>query len=97
VNIETTAREHHSVYVVRLDIDGEAAFYVGLTGLTPERRFENHKRGFKAARVVRRYGVALAPELYADLNPMSWEWAVKMEAELADELRRRGFRVYGGH
>jgi predicted GIY-YIG superfamily endonuclease len=76
---------------------GEEAFYVGLTGLTPEQRFANHKNDIKAARVVRRYGVALVPELYAHLNPMTWEQAVKAEPELAAELRRQGCRVYGGH
>jgi predicted GIY-YIG superfamily endonuclease len=94
---KTTSRERHSVYVVRLDVDGKQAYYVGITGLTPEQRFENHKRGIKAARVVRRYGVALVPELYAHLNPMSWEKAVEAEPELADQLRRRGCQVYGGH
>ena len=43
---------HHSVYVVYLRDpkgDGKAGYYVGMTGLTPEARFENHKRGVRAA------------------------------------------------
>ena len=44
--------------------------YVGMTGLTPEERFANHKAGTKAAPVVKRYGLRLLPELYAHLNPM---------------------------
>ena len=56
-------RDHHSVYVVYLRNpkgDGKAGYYVGLTGLSPEQRFENHKKGIKAARVVRLYGERLA-------------------------------------
>lgn len=92
--------DHHSVYVVYLRNpkgDGRAAYYVGMTGLTPQERFENHKNGVKAARVVRKYGVRLVPKLYAHLNPMSYEKAARMEAYLAESLRKRGYAVYGGH
>lgn len=77
--------------------DGRAGYYVGMTGLTPEQRFENHKAGIKAARVVRRCGVRLVPKLYAHLNPMSFAEAVAMEMRLAEELRARGYQVFGGH
>ncbi len=33
---------------------GQPCVYVGMTGLTPEERFANHKRGIKAAVVVQR-------------------------------------------
>ena len=92
--------DHHHVYVVYLRSpkrDGKAAYYVGMTGLTPEQRFENHKKGHKCARVVKRCGVRLVPRLYAHLNPMSYEKAKKMEVFLADSLRKRGYAVYGGH
>ena len=91
---------HHSVYVVYLRNprgDGKAAYYVGMTGLTPEERFNNHKQGNKAARVVRRFGERLVPRLYSHLNPMPYAKALLMEAALADSLRKRGFVVYGGH
>ena len=91
---------HHSVYVVYLRNptgDGKAGYYVGMTGLTPEERFQNHKNGIKAAGVVRRCGERLVPKLYAHLNPMSYAEALAMEARLADELRARGFQVFGGH
>jgi len=71
--------------------------YVGMTGLTPEERFANHKRGHKASRVVRRHGVRLLPALYEHLNPMSYDEALRAETELAEELRRRGHFVFGGH
>ena len=92
--------DHHSVYVVFLRDpkgDGKAGYYVGMTGLSPERRFENHKQGLKAARIVKRCGERLVPRLYAHLNPMPYAKALQIEADLADSLRKRGFVVYGGH
>jgi hypothetical protein len=91
---------HHHVYVVYLRNprgDGRAGYYVGMTGLTPEERFRNHKAGIKAARVVRRFGERLVPKLYAHLNPMPYEKAKRMEVALAESLRKRGFVVFGGH
>jgi predicted GIY-YIG superfamily endonuclease len=93
-------RHHHSVYVVLLRNpkgDGKAAYYVGMTGLTPEHRFRNHKSGLKAARVVRKYGERLVPRLYQHLNPMPYQKAKTMEGLLADSLRKRGYVVFGGH
>jgi predicted GIY-YIG superfamily endonuclease len=93
-------RAHHSVYVVYLKNpkgDGRAGYYVGMTGLAPEERFANHKAGIKAAGVVRRFGVRLVPRLYAHLNPMTFEQAAAKEIDLAEELRARGFQVFGGH
>src|SRR5437763_8032857 len=94
------SRHHHSVYVVYLRNpkgDGKAAYYVGMTGLTPEQRFQNHKAGIKGARVVKRCGVRLVPKLYTHLNPMAYSKAKVMEGALAESLRKRGYIVYGGH
>jgi hypothetical protein len=104
---------HHNVYVVLLapavrrlrkarleNPDSNPALpclYVGLTGLTPEERFANHKAGLKSAYVVQRYGIRLLPEFYAHLNPMPFEAAARMEADLAEDLRRAGHFVTGGH
>jgi hypothetical protein len=71
--------------------------YVGMTGLTPEERFANHKGGIKAAAIVKRYGLRLLPELYKHLNPMPFEAAAQMEKDLAEDLRRMGYTVTGGH
>jgi hypothetical protein len=93
-------RDHHNVYVVYLRNprgDGKAGYYVGMTGLTPEQRFQNHKQGIKSAGVVRRFGERLVPRLYAHLNPMPYAKAQQMEVVLAESLRKRGFMVYGGH
>ncbi len=93
-------KNHHHVYVVYLRNprgDGKAGYYVGMTGLTPEQRFQNHKQGIKSAGVVRRFGERLVPRLYAHLNPMPYAKAKEMEGMLADSLRKRGYTVYGGH
>ena len=93
-------RKKHSVYVVFLRNpkgDGKAGYYVGMTGLTPERRLQNHLNGIKAARVVRKFGVRLVPTLYEHLNPLTYEDALRLEGELAESLRKRGFQVFGGH
>jgi len=110
---KTGAGLHHNVYVVLLDSavkklrkvraenpnanPKKPCVYVGLTGLTPEERFANHKAGIKAAAVVKRHGIRLLPELYAHLNPMPFEAAVQMEMDLAEDLRREGYTVTGGH
>ena len=91
---------HHSVYVVCLRNprgDGKAGYYVGMTGLSPAQRLENHKNGKKAARVVRKFGERLVPKLYAHLNPMPYKKAKDMEILLAESLRKRGYQVFGGH
>jgi hypothetical protein len=76
---------------------GLPCVYVGMTGLTPEERFANHKKGVKASWAVQRYGVRLWPELYEYLNPMPFAAAVRMEQDLAEDLRRQGYTVAGGH
>ena len=107
------AGHHHNVYVVllkpgvarlravRLANPGRdpkrPCVYVGLTGLSPDRRLANHLRGIKSSPVVRRYAVRLLPELYAHLNPMPYEAALQMEFDLAEDLRRLGYTVTGGH
>ena len=107
------ATAHHSVYVVLLDsavgrlkkvkatnpsrAKGKPCVYVGMTGLTPEERFANHKAGVKDAWYVKRYGLRLMAELFEHLNPMPFEAAVQMEIDLAEDLRREGYTVTGGH
>ena len=104
---------HHHVYVVLLDpavgrirkVCAEnpkrdrkkLCVYVGMTGLIPQERFANHKAGIKAAAVVKRYGLRLLPDLYEHLNPMPYEAAAQMERDLAEDLRKAGYTVTGGH
>jgi len=101
---------HHCVYVIELDetVRGERRFaaanpnarldkpclYVGLTGLTPEERFANHRAGKKASAYVKKFGVRLRPKYFEGLNPMTYERAKEEELALAQRLRKRGFAVW---
>ena len=103
---------HHNVYVVLLDPGvaehpsvlrlnprrdpAKPCVYVGMTGLDPTERFENHKAGHKAAWTVKRYGIRLLPEFYACFNPMPFHIAAEMEQGLAEDLRAEGYTVTGG-
>lgn len=107
------AVNHHNVYVVLLDPavakirkvlaqnptrdPKKPCVYVGMSGLKPEERFQNHKAGVKSAWVVKRFGIRLLPALYEFLNPMPFEAAAQMESDLAEDLRRAGYTVTGGH
>ena len=103
-------RRHHSVYVVLLssDVWREAKFkrcnpaydparpcvYVGMTGLSPDERFDKHKAGIRSNRYVELYGLRLMPELYQCYNPMPYRAAQEMEVELAIGLREQGYGVW---
>ena len=103
---------HHSVYVVELsrNVLEEARFrranpdydpskpcvYVGMTGLSPDVRFDKHKAGIQSNRFVRQYGLRLLPELYEVYNPMPYEGAREMEVELAIWLKEQGYGVWQG-
>ncbi|MDB6125819.1 MAG: hypothetical protein JWQ71_4812 [Pedosphaera sp.] len=104
--------DHHSVYVILLDSKvarvrkvryanpnrdpAKPCVYVGMTGLDIKERFANHKKGYKSAWVVHKYGIRLLPELFEYLNPMPFEAAAQMEKDLAEDLRRQGYTVTGG-
>jgi hypothetical protein len=68
--------------------------YVGMTGLSPEERFQKHLRGEKDAWFVHKYGLRLLPELYRQFNPMPYDLASVMEPELARQLRSDGHAVW---
>lgn len=109
----TGANDHHNVYVVLLSPEvrrlrkarlenpkckpDSPCIYVGMSGLSPQERFANHKAGIKSAYVVKRYGLHLLPELFEHLNPMPFEAAARMEADLAEDLRKAGYFVTGGY
>lgn len=104
------ARHHHSVYVVELSQDvwdepafrksnpeyliGKPCVYVGMTGLSPDVRFDKHKAGIQSNRFVRQYGLRLVPALYEMYNPMPYDGARDMEVELGIALRERGYGVW---
>ena len=75
-------------------VPGWPCLYVGMTGLTPEKRFENHKHGYKGNKYVERYGERLAMEFLECGNPMSYQDAVEEEKRLALSLRDLGYAVW---
>ena len=75
-------------------VTGMPCVYVGMTGWTPERRFEAHLNGYKSSRYVTKYGSELMPHIYEHLNPMTYEEAVRREKELAEWLRSEGYAVW---
>ena len=77
--------------------------YVGMTSKTPAERLKQHKTGYinkkghkLSANIAEKYGSYLRPSLYDHLNlkPMTREQALKMEAKLALDLRRKGYAVW---
>ena len=109
-NRATAANRHYRVYVIKLDgavlnhrkfRDAnphhhplKACVYVGMTGLTPEQRFAQHKRGYKSGRYAHEYGEKLLPHLYERYNPMTFGEATEREQWLAERLRGQGFAVW---
>ncbi|MFA5811020.1 MAG: GIY-YIG nuclease family protein [bacterium] len=104
-------KRRYSVYIIELHpevlgvrkfmnenpgyIEGMQCLYVGQTATTPEQRFEQHKKGYKANKYARCFGLRLRPELYERYNPIATrEKAEEMEAWLAHRLRNRGYAVW---
>jgi len=101
---------HHNVYVIELhkQVLNERSFlnanqgrdplkpcvYVGMTGLSPEQRFKNHKEGYRSSRFPHKYGQRLLSRLFRDFNPMPYELAKLIEPELAAHLRSKGYVVW---
>ena|SRR5947209_1869035 len=102
--------KHHSVYVIKLDKKVlrrkkfreanpnynplKPCVYVGMTGLDPEQRFQNHMSGHKASKWAQSFGERLLPKLYEHLNPMTSAEAEEKEIELRRKLRNQGFGVW---
>ena len=103
-------RAKHNVYVVELSkevlgvkkfvnsnpayVTGMPCVYVGMTGLDPDVRFDNHKAGIRPNKYVTRFGIRLMTELFEHLNPMPYGDAQYMEVDLAIRLREQGFGVW---
>jgi predicted GIY-YIG superfamily endonuclease len=103
------SRGHHSVYAVELDraVWKNRAFrarnpggatggylYIGVTGLTPEERFERHRQGIQSGRFVHAYGLRLRLDLVEGFSRLPYRIAASMEPKLAAWLRAQGFAVW---
>jgi hypothetical protein len=63
--------------------------YVGSSARVAETRFEQHRRGYKSARLVKRFALRLRPDLYEDLGAfrgsrLAREGELRRARELAD-------------
>ncbi|WP_396634189.1 ribose-5-phosphate isomerase [Maribacter sp. R86514] len=76
--------------------------YVGMTSKTPKERFNQHKNGTLSkkghnisSKIVQKYGLYLRGSLFNHLDPIkSRAEALKMEEQLALELRRKRYAVW---
>ena len=89
----------HRVYVIELDRAAGRRrdpripwVYVGTSARTPARRFAQHRDGYRAARLVKRFGLWLRPDLYEDLPAFSRSRdAAAEERSRARDLTACGF------
>jgi hypothetical protein len=66
--------------------------YVGSSARKPERRFEQHRDGYKSSGLVKRFALRLRPDLYEDLPAFPGSrTAAAAERERARELADCGF------
>ena len=87
------------VYVIELDRSAGRRrdpripwVYVGSSARSPEERFAQHLRGYKSARLVKRFALRLRPDLYEDLGKFRGsKSACRAETERAKELAACGF------
>lgn len=66
--------------------------YVGSSARGAEQRMEQHRRGYRSARLVKRFALRLRPDLYEDLPAFPGsKTACRAELERAHELAGCGF------
>ena len=103
------SRGHHSLYAIELDRavwksrtfrarnPGGAAggcLYIGVTGLTPEERFERHRAGTQSSRFAHAHGIRLRLDLVEGFIRLPYRIAASMEPKMAAWLRAQGFAVW---
>jgi len=101
----------YNVYVIELDKEvlkskkfrehnphmntRRACYYVGQTSHDPLTRFKQHKTGYKANRLVTKYGRRLVPRKFTKYNPIAKrEDAEHIERWLTAKLRKKGHGVW---
>lgn len=110
VQPSTNQRGLRNLYVIRLDDavlqkrkfrernpgyqPGKPCVYVGQTALNPDDRFQQHKDGYKASPIAKKYGKYLMRKRYERLNPVPAAEAEDREEALASALQRKGYGVW---
>jgi hypothetical protein len=74
--------------------EGRECLYVGMTGLTRRARWKQHRRGYKASRRTKKYGMRLRRDLSGTYGLMTFENALTAEKTLAEALRAQGYPVW---
>ena len=95
---KATPGEHH-VYVILLydpACEQPYGFYVGETSKKPKDRFAQHRRGYRAGKSAKKYGVCLSPALYEHVNTFAKEKAGVVERTLCKSLRKSGLWIECG-
>ena len=102
--------KRYNVYVIELEksvlekpkfrernpnyIKGKSCVYGGMTSKPPDKRFKDHKSGYKSSKYPKKFGLYLRRKLYEKYNPMTYEEAKHMEEELALKLQQKGYAVW---
>ena len=101
----------YNVYVIELDKEvliskkfrvknpnmntRKACYYVGQTTHDPITRFKQHKKGYKANRFAKKYGIGLEPRIFSKFNPIyKRKEAEYIEQWIAEKLREKGHGVW---
>ena len=109
-DLEESARGLYRAYVVALEpgvMDtrkfaqknpdhrpGQPCYFVDVTDLAVDLRFDQHMHGIKDNAFVRMYGVALRPDFTADFPACPFGVAVEQQAQIARSLRGEGCGVW---
>ena len=72
-----------------------SCFYVGQSANDPVIRFKQHKKGYKANRYAKKYGIRLVPEIYKKFNPIKKRKEAEfLEQWIALKLREKGHGIW---
>ena len=64
IELNSTVLKNKKFLEKNLDMKkGKLCVYVGSTGIDPQQRFEQHKRGYKANKYVKKFGTCLRMDL----------------------------------
>jgi len=90
--------DYYQVYVIELNNDPRTV-YVGQTKYSPDERLRQHRLGYNSASIVRKAEkVKLRPDLFAHIEEVYTKPdSLHLESEVAEYLRWKGYKVYGGH
>jgi hypothetical protein len=77
--------------------ENKPCVYVGSTGIGVEKRFAQHKDGYKSNRYANKYGRRLRYSDMKGVRPRKTRASIeKKEAEVAKELQSKGWAVWWG-